>query len=90
MQSSRGGSSIVFKIEVYLPKHFAYSHEACRENPAADVSLIRKHLITFTDSNQKDMLQSQLHSKGLLAGNSMRSSYHTVRSSPATVKINAF
>lgn len=42
MQSSRGGSSIVFKMEVYLPKHFAYSHEACRVNPAADASPIRK------------------------------------------------
>lgn len=53
----------MFKMEVYLPKHFAYSHEACRVNPAADASPIRKHLITFTDSNQKDMLQSLLHSK---------------------------
>lgn len=59
--SSIGG--IVFKMEVYLRKHFAYSHEACRVNPAADASPIRKHLITFTDSNQKDMLQSLLHSK---------------------------
>lgn len=48
---------------LYFPKHFAYYHEACRVNPAANASPIRKHLITFADSNHKDMLQSLLHSK---------------------------
>lgn len=56
-------AAFYLKMEVYLPKHFAYSHEACRVNPAADASPIRTHLITFTDSNQKDMLQSLQHSK---------------------------
>lgn len=56
-------AALHFKMEVCSQRHFAYSHEARWVNPAADASPIRKHLITFTDSNQRDMSQSLLRSK---------------------------